>query len=143
MDSGYTSIGSLFADARRCLQMSFEAIKHHCLYRYRSKKSLIRNKYCGLLGNVPRIVAGLAELWGTFEVVIRHAEVILSAGFSPDGTRVVSGSYDGSLRIWNAATGEIGRVLEGDSREVNSVSFSPDGTRVVYQSKFGIQPRGR
>ena len=50
---------------------------------------------------------------------------------SPDGTRVVSGSYDVSGRIWNTATGEIEHALEGHSDPVMFMAFSPDGTRVV------------
>eukprot|EP01048_Picozoa_sp_COSAG05_P046330 COSAG05_NODE_27482_length_152_cov_67.075472_1_plen_31_part_01 len=29
-----------------------------------------------------------------------------SASFSPDGTKVVSGSFDQTVRIWDAVTGE-------------------------------------
>ena len=117
--------------------MSFEAIRHHCLNTYRSaliwvpKQSLLRNKYCGLLGSVPRVVTGLEESWGALEHVMHHPNSVLSVSFSPDGTRVVSGSYDHSVRIWNAITGEIERVLEGHQDHVISVAFSPDGARVV------------
>ena len=134
------SIGSLFEDARRCLHMSFEAIKHHCLNTYQSgliwipKRSLIRNKYCGLLSSIPKVVTGLAESWGAIEHVMHHPMSVLSVSFSLDGTRMVSGSADNSVRISNAVTGEIQRVLEGHSRSVTSVSFAPDGTHVVSGS---------
>ena len=57
-----------------------------------------------------------------------------SAAFSPDGTRVVSGSYD-KMRIWDAASGECVVVGPLDGHlDVTSVAFSPDGTRVVSGS---------
>ena len=57
-----------------------------------------------------------------------------SVVFSPDGSHVVSGSGDNTVRIWNAATGESEAELKGHSSWVNSVVFSPDGSRVVSGS---------
>jgi WD40 repeat protein len=51
----------------------------------------------------------------------------VSAAFSPDGTRVVTASWDDTARVWHAATGKpVTRPLEHQAR-VNSVAFSPDG----------------
>jgi Caspase domain/EF hand/WD domain, G-beta repeat len=36
-----------------------------------------------------------------------HLGVVTTVGFSPDGTRIVSGGIDGSTRIWNSETGEL------------------------------------
>ena len=38
--------------------------------------------------------------------LVGHTAVVMSAGFSPDGTKVVSASDDRTLRVWNVATGE-------------------------------------
>ncbi len=57
-----------------------------------------------------------------------------SVAFSPDGTRVVSGSDDETVKIWSASTGEVEQTLQGHSDFVRSVAFSPDGTRVVSGS---------
>jgi WD40 repeat protein len=51
--------------------------------------------------------------------------------FSPDGKRIVSGSLDNTLKVWDAQTGQETLTLEGHSSVVTSVSFSPDGKRIV------------
>ena len=38
-----------------------------------------------------------------------------SVAFSPDGARVLSGSDDSTLKLWDAATGELLRTFEGHS----------------------------
>jgi WD40 repeat protein len=57
-----------------------------------------------------------------------------SVAFSPDGTRIVSGSSDKSVRVWDASTGAELKVLNGHTSAVYSVAFSPDGTRIVSGS---------
>ncbi len=55
-----------------------------------------------------------------------------AVAFSPDGRRIVSGSADHTLRLWDANTGQpIGAPLEGHKSPVWSVAFSPDGRRIV------------
>ena len=41
-----------------------------------------------------------------FVVLAGHAGAVLSAAFSPDGTRVVTAPEDGTARVWDAGTGK-------------------------------------
>ncbi|KAL5530880.1 hypothetical protein ACEPAG_3756 [Sanghuangporus baumii] len=57
---------------------------------------------------------------------------------SPDGDRIVSGSRDGRLGIWDGLTGaRIGEEIKGHTRRVYDVRYSPDGSRFVSRSADG------
>ncbi len=68
---------------------------------------------------------------------IGHTDEILCAQFSPDGKKVVTGSIDKTLKIWDAQTGVLLSNLKSHSDNVTDVSFSPDGTRILSVSLDG------
>ena len=57
-----------------------------------------------------------------------------AVAFSGDGTRLASGSYDQTVKVWDAATGELVQTLQGHSDAVSAVAFSGDGTRLASGS---------
>lgn len=59
-----------------------------------------------------------------------HTADIRSIAFFPDDTRLVTGSTDGTVKIWDAATQECLLTLPGPGGDVVSVSVSSDGKRV-------------
>jgi len=63
-----------------------------------------------------------------------HRGLVKSLAITPDGRLLVSASYDGTLRVWDVATGEAIRVLKGHSGTVNSVAVSPDGQLAISAS---------
>ncbi len=63
-----------------------------------------------------------------------HANNVNSVAWSPDGTKIVSGSNDNKIKIWNAATGALIRTLTMHTDNVNSVAFNHDGTRIASGS---------
>lgn len=64
-----------------------------------------------------------------------HTSRIDSVSYSPNGERIVSGSWDKTIRIWDAETGkQIGKPFEGHVDHITSVSYSPNGKRIVSGS---------
>ncbi len=60
-----------------------------------------------------------------------HNDSIWSIAFSPDSTKIVSGSSDRTVKIWNSQTGECLTTFDGHTRPVLSVAFSPDGKTIA------------
>ena len=75
---------------------------------------------------------------GESEIELKaHSDWVHSVVFSPDGSHVVSGSFDNIVRIWNVATNFSvveAAELRGHSGRVNSIAFSPEGSHVVSGS---------
>src|SRR5262249_46589033 len=55
--------------------------------------------------------------------------------YSPDGKRLVSGSGEGTLKVWDADTGKDLLTLKGLTGPVLCVAYSPDGNRIVSGSQ--------
>ena len=63
-----------------------------------------------------------------------HFWPVVAAAFSPDGQRIVTGSYDQTAKVWEAASGRELLTLKGHSAPIWSVAFSLDGQRIVTGS---------
>ena len=64
-----------------------------------------------------------------------HTNNINSAVFSPDGSMIVSTSYDGTARLWDVKTGEqMGEPLQGHTDSLICAAFSQDGRLVMTAS---------
>ena len=80
-----------------------------------------------------------------------HTDDVISVAFSPDGSALASGSWDETVRLWDAVTGQGFRqvrlwdaktgqpkaTLRRHTGYVYSVAFSPDGGTIASGSESG------
>jgi WD40 repeat protein len=71
------------------------------------------------------------------EVLEGHSGGVNGVAFSPDGSLLVSGSADASLRLWRIADGETLHILDENIDGVNDVAFSPSGLLIASGSADG------
>jgi WD40 repeat protein len=64
-----------------------------------------------------------------------YSFLISTLDWSPDGTRIATGSMDRSLRIWDSATGKLIAESKRHAGWIGGVAYSRDGTRVATGSE--------
>ena len=71
----------------------------------------------------------------SLRMVLHHESNVLAVAFSPDDTRIVTGTHDGIAQFWDADSGQpIGEPMNHESR-VHFVAFSPDGSHLLTGSR--------
>ena len=64
-----------------------------------------------------------------------HSDRVHSVSYSDTGERLVTGSADNTLRVWDASTGDLLATLTGHGDAVLVVSYSPDGSYIASGSQ--------
>ena len=86
------------------------------------------DEICALL---PR--KGLQSAWEEASLE-GHADPVLCIAVSADGGRALSGSMDGTVRLWDLGARQLLAVFEGHESTVSAVAFTADGRRAVSAS---------
>jgi len=64
-----------------------------------------------------------------------HNHFVSDVVISSDGQFALSGSWDGTLRLWEISTGKCTRRFVGHTKDVLSVAFSSDNRQIVSGSR--------
>jgi guanine nucleotide-binding protein subunit beta-2-like 1 protein len=64
-----------------------------------------------------------------------HSHFVQDVAISSDGQFALSGSWDGTLRLWDLSTGQTTRRFVGHDKDVLSVAFSADNRQIVSGSR--------
>ncbi|KAK5202848.1 hypothetical protein LTR96_011230 [Exophiala xenobiotica] len=140
--TAHSDISTFVTDAQRFLLRHYETVSTWPLQTYSSaivfspEKSLVRRRN---LDKIPRwltAIPPMEEEWTSLiQTLAGHSELVTAVAFSPNGRQIVSGSWDKTIRIWDATTGQVEKTLAGHSGAVDAVAFSPDGRQIVSGSR--------
>ena len=83
------------------------------------------------------------QIWSVDPVMekmtlVGHRDFVIDVVYSSDGAQLASTSSDGTVRVWNAETGEIEIVFEVEGPIPLIPVFSNDGTRLAASSTSGV-----
>jgi WD40 repeat protein len=62
-----------------------------------------------------------------------HSDVVTSVTISADGARLLSGSRDATLKLWDVPNRQLIRTVDGHAEGVHSAAFSPDGNSIAFR----------
>jgi WD40 repeat protein len=84
---------------------------------------------------------GTVRFWetapeATLPVLAGHESYVYPVAYSPDGRWIASGAWDHTVRLWDAATGEVCAKLPHPGI-VRALAFTPDDARLVSGGDFG------
>ena len=74
---------------------------------------------------------------GTPMVLDVHSDAVYDVAFSPVGSKLASGSYDNTVRLWRVEDGKPIGTLRGHTDQVFRIAFSPDGRSLASCSGDG------
>lgn len=131
--TGAVRLWDLDSGSERPMWQSFMVACHSVAISPDGKQLAAGSAYTGEAGEI--------KLWDfvkgrELRKLSTHAGIVYVLAYSPDGGTLASGSQDGTVKLWNLATGKE-RAALFHSGEVMSLAFSTDGTLLATAATDG------
>ena len=89
----------------------------------------------GRAGGIHRL-ANLGQ--GPSARTLEHGDSVFCEAYSTDGRMLASGSFHGTIKLWDVRKGSEIRTVKGSGAGVRSVAFSPDGQTLASGSRYSL-----
>ena len=93
------------------------------------------NTILGTSSSSPRQLQMLNVMTGELIKTLHWRNLVTSAAYSPDGNRIAAGDDGGTIRLWDATTGQTIKTFKAHTEFVHDVVFSPDGKTLATASR--------
>ncbi|ETO27679.1 hypothetical protein RFI_09451 [Reticulomyxa filosa] len=85
----------------------------------------------GWIDEFNKLIARYAKYFKLLKTFHHHNSVVTRVKFSPDGSKIVSSSYDKTIRILDVESGKQIQILKGHSGWVLDSQFSPKNDNII------------
>ncbi|MGD1951015.1 MAG: DnaJ domain-containing protein [Leptolyngbyaceae cyanobacterium] len=80
------------------------------------------------------VASEVSAIWHCTYTLSRHTATVSAVAVTRDGKKLVTGSYDKTLRLWSTKTGSLLKTFNDHSKEIHCVTVSGDGKYIASGS---------
>ncbi|CUA78397.1 Transcription initiation factor TFIID subunit 5 [Rhizoctonia solani] len=96
--------------------------------------TMVASAPSSLIGHIYLIDASCGRFFSSISHTNNHD--IRCLAFSPDGTRIVSGTFEGAIWMWDVNSGQLVQgLITGHGGDIRSIIYTHDGSRIISGSE--------
>lgn len=89
------------------------------------------------MSSISRKISKLVTITTPLREFRTHEELVMTVAVFPDKRRMITGSDDKTIRLWDLKTGVMSKKMQGHSKGVWTLAVSPDGQLIASGDDSG------